>query len=62
MTTKSNSQYPSRSDIKRAMDSDLYKALARLEEGVRLWMSKGVSEEDLKFAQAALAKAEGKAQ
>ena len=37
---------------------DLLAALKKLEEGVRLWMTNGVSDDDMKQAQAAIAKAE----
>jgi hypothetical protein len=39
---------------------DLYDALHNLEAGVRLWISRGVSEEELRRAGEALRKAEGK--
>jgi hypothetical protein len=38
---------------------DLLAALKALEAGVRLWISRGVSDEDMMKAQAAIAKAEG---
>lgn len=40
---------------------DLLAALERLESGVRLWMSRGVSDEDMTVARAAIAKARGEA-
>lgn len=41
---------------------ELLDAVERLEAGVRLWTSRGVSDEDMKAAQAAIAKAKGEAQ
>ena len=41
---------------------DLLTALIRLEEGIRLWMSKSVSEDDMQAARAAIAKATGGAE
>lgn len=38
---------------------DLLDALERLEAGIRLWMSRGVSHEDMDAARAAIAKARG---
>lgn len=38
---------------------DLLAALERLEAGVRLWISRGVSDEDMDAARAAIAKARG---
>lgn len=40
---------------------DLLAALERLEAGVRLWISRGVSDEDMAAARAAIAKARGEA-
>lgn len=40
---------------------DLLAALERLEAGIRLWMSRGVSNEDMAAARAAIAKARGEA-
>lgn len=40
---------------------DLLAALERLEAGVRLWISNGVSDEDMAAARAAIAKARGEA-
>lgn len=40
---------------------DLLAALERLEAGVRLWISHGVSDEDMAAARAAIAKARGEA-
>jgi hypothetical protein len=39
---------------------DLLAALERLESGIRMWMSRGVSDEDMSAARAAVAKAGGK--
>lgn len=38
---------------------EMLAALERLESGVRLWISRGVSDEDMAVAQAAIAKARG---
>lgn len=38
---------------------ELLEALERLEAGVRLWMSRGVTDEDMEIARAAIAKAKG---
>lgn len=40
---------------------DLLAALERLEAGIRLWISRGVSDEDMAAARAAIAKARGEA-
>ena len=36
---------------------ELLEAVERLEAGVRLWISRGVTDEDMEFARAAIAKA-----
>lgn len=38
---------------------ELLEAVERLEAGVRLWMSRGVTDEDMAFAKAAILKAKG---
>lgn len=40
---------------------ELLAALERLESGIRLWISRGVSDEDMALARAAIAKARGEA-
>lgn len=40
---------------------ELLDALERLEAGVRLWMSRGVTDEDMEIARAAIRKARGEA-
>lgn len=41
---------------------ELLEAVERLEAGVRLWMSRGVTDEDMAFAKAAILKAKGGSQ
>lgn len=43
----------------KSVEAELLEALCKLERGIRLWMSQGISDDDMKQAKAAIARAMG---